>query len=102
MACGEAKCSWPGPALFSSMMTRPAVRAVAPAVWKRAWARVPERFCAAVWVGCRTRAAWIESRKPAELRRGCAEKKMSFWEKMAPQTMAASWCLVSIWVAVEG
>jgi hypothetical protein len=68
MACGEAKCSWPGPALLSSMMTRPAVRAEVPKTWKSKWATVPERFCSGVCVGWRTSAAWMESRKPAELR----------------------------------
>lgn len=68
IACGEAKCSCPGPALFSSMMTRPAVRALVPIRWKRKWASVPERFWEGVCVGCRIRAAWIARRKPAELR----------------------------------
>lgn len=38
-----------------------------PNTWKRACASVPVRFCAVVWVGCRIRAAWMASRKPAEL-----------------------------------
>lgn len=50
------------------MMIRPAVRAEVPKTWKRKWATVPERFCSGVWVGWRTRAAWIARRKPAELR----------------------------------
>ena len=89
-------------------MTRPAVRAEMPKTWKSKWATVPTRFCLGVCVGWRTSAAWMESRKPAELRScttesvlvrwrraadctGCAEKKMSFCERMAPQTMAASY-----------
>jgi hypothetical protein len=39
--------------------------------------------------------------RPAELRSGCAEKKMSFWEKMAPQMMAAriqmpAWAMAAV------
>lgn len=28
---------------------------------------------------------------------GCAEKKMSFWDRIAPQIMAASYCLLASW-----
>jgi hypothetical protein len=35
------------------------------------------------------RIAWMRKRKAAELRRGCAEKRMRSLLKMAPQIMAA-------------
>jgi hypothetical protein len=50
------------------MMARPAVRAETPTRWKRKWASVPARFWEGVCVGWRIRAAWMERRKPAELR----------------------------------
>jgi hypothetical protein len=51
--------------------------------------KVPCFFCLRVWVGCRMRIAWMRKRKAAELRRGCAEKRMRSLLKMAPQIMAA-------------
>ena len=84
-----------------SMMTRPERRAERPTRWKRKWMVVPVRFCSGVCVGWRISAAWVTTRRPAELRRGCAEKKMSLWEKMAPQMMAAriqipAWAMAAV------
>jgi hypothetical protein len=46
---------------------------------------VPERFCVAVCVGCKMRRDSTRKRRPAELRRGCAEKKIKSLRKMLAQ-----------------
>ena len=52
---------------------------------------VPWCFCFGAWVGWRIRIAWVVRRRPAEFKRGCAEKRMSGWMKTEAQIVAVSW-----------
>ncbi len=46
--------------------------------------------------------AWVVKRMPAELRRGCEEKRMRGWRKMLAQTVAVS-CGVGVsWGCLGG
>lgn len=68
-------------------MASPASSARRPMLLSAECTYVPRTFWDCVVVGCRMSVASTESRMPAELRSGWAEKRMSGCVKTAPQTM---------------
>ena len=68
MACGDSKCVPPCEILLYSITIRPAMSVNTEVPFSTAWMLVPVRFCFGVWVGCKTRMAWVVRRMPAELR----------------------------------
>jgi hypothetical protein len=72
--------------LFTSMMTRPAINASTAKLLNVAWTMAPWFFWVAVWVGCRIRTASVTARRPAEFRRGWAEKRIKGFMKTLAQT----------------
>ena len=49
------------------MIIKPDIKAMTPTRFNAKWTCVPVTFCVGVWVGCRTRMAWVIRRIPAEL-----------------------------------
>jgi len=93
------------------MMMRPARRARMEVLLRTEWMFVPVRFWVGEWVGWRIRIAWVVRRRPAELRRGWAEKRMRGWRKAEAQIVAVSWgeglvfgvlLFLLLWVGVGG